>query len=242
MFQSLIDISVNQNMLIAQKLNELNAMGYELKFRREAACIYCFEWQQWIMPANFRVDLLYYFEKTSNPDEDRMLYAISLSQGGKGFLIDSCNAYMDNISEEMIRKLKLNEFTKEKESVNPTMFNYSALAMKQIFNKQTNDKNMKTYDSLVDALSDLRKRGYDADFEPQSDCLYCRELDMRLNEAEFHIDEAYRFEGNSDPDDNAVVYALTSPTGVKGTIVDGYGVSSDNISFEMAKKLGNHPA
>ena len=101
---------------------------------------------------------------------------------------------------------------------------------------------MKSYDSLVDALDDLRKRGYEADFEPQSNCLYCRELDMRLSEQEFTIDEVYRFEGNSDPDDNTILYALTSPSGVKGIIVDGYGASSDNISFEMAKNLRSHAA
>jgi hypothetical protein len=93
----------------------------------------------------------------------------------------------------------------------------------------------------MEALNDLRKRGYDTDFELQSNCLYCSNLDLRLNEEEFSIDEIYRFEGDSNPDDNAVIYALTSPTGVKGTIVDGYGASSDNISFEMAKKLQYHP-
>ena len=101
---------------------------------------------------------------------------------------------------------------------------------------------MKNYESLVDALDDLKKRGYDADFEPQTNCLYCSDLDLRLNEEEFQVDEVYRFEGDSNPDDNAVVYALTTPTGVKGTIVDGYGASSVNISFDMAKKLQNHPS
>ena len=101
---------------------------------------------------------------------------------------------------------------------------------------------MKNYDSLLDALDDLKKRGYNADFEPQSNCLYCSNLDLRLNEEEFHIDEVYRFEADSNPDDSAVIYALTSPTGVKGTIVDGYGASPDNFSFDMAKKLQNHDA
>lgn len=101
---------------------------------------------------------------------------------------------------------------------------------------------MKNYDTLVDALDDLRKRGYDADLELQQNCLYCSNLDLRLNEEEFNIDEVYRFEGDSNPDDNAVIYALTSPTGVKGTIVDGYGASSENISFEKANKLKKHSA
>jgi len=95
---------------------------------------------------------------------------------------------------------------------------------------------MKNYESLKDALTDLRKRGYEADFEPQSNCLYCSNLDLRLYEEEFHIDETYHFEDNSNATNNVVVYALTSPTGVKGTVVDEQGALSDNISFEMAKK------
>ncbi|HTE23916.1 hypothetical protein [Flavitalea sp.] len=100
---------------------------------------------------------------------------------------------------------------------------------------------MQNYESLVDAMDDLRKRGYEADFEPQSDCLYCSNLDLRLNEEEFHIDEVYHFEGDSRTGDNAVVYALTAPGGVKGTIVDGYGASSESTGVDMIKKLQNHP-
>ena len=101
---------------------------------------------------------------------------------------------------------------------------------------------MKNYNSLADVLDDLKERGYNADFEMQSNCLYCNNLDLRLYEEEFNIDEVYRFKGDSNSDNNPVVYALTSPTGVKGTIVDGYEASCENISFEMATKLKNHLA
>ena len=87
---------------------------------------------------------------------------------------------------------------------------------------------MKNYQSLVDALDDLKKRGYEADFQPQSDCLYCSDLDLRLYEEEFHIDEVYRFEGDSNPIDNTIVYAFTSPTGVKGTVVDEIGTQNSS--------------
>jgi hypothetical protein len=96
---------------------------------------------------------------------------------------------------------------------------------------------MKNYESLADALDDLRKRGYVADFEPQSNYLYCSELDLRLEEEEFHIDEVYRFEGNANPPENLVVYAFTSPTGIKGTIVDRFETPAKNISLETARKL-----
>jgi hypothetical protein len=101
---------------------------------------------------------------------------------------------------------------------------------------------MKSYDSIVEALNDLKSRGYDADFGLASVCLYCGDLDLRLNPEEFNVDEVYRFEGDSNPDDSAVVYAISSTAGVKGTLVDGYGAYNGNLSYEMAKKLQTHPA
>lgn len=101
---------------------------------------------------------------------------------------------------------------------------------------------MKSYDSLVDALTDLKKRGYEADFETHQFCLYCGDLDIRLYPEEFNVDEVYRFEGDSNPDDSAVIYAISSSTGLKGTFIDGYGIYSENMTFEMAKKLQHHPA
>ena len=101
---------------------------------------------------------------------------------------------------------------------------------------------MKNYESLVDALNDLKKRGYQADFATETVCLYCGDLDIRLDPEDFHVDEVYRFEGDSNPDDNSILYAISSSTGVKGTLVDSYGASSDSLNFEMAKKLQAHHA
>jgi hypothetical protein len=36
-----------------------------------------------------------------------------------------------------------------------------------------------------------------------------------------------RFEGISDPDDMAIVYALEARSGIRGTLVDAFGVYSD---------------
>jgi hypothetical protein len=100
---------------------------------------------------------------------------------------------------------------------------------------------MKNYDSLAEALGDLKKRGYEADFATDKVCLYCGDLDLRLDPEDFKVDEVYRFEGDSSPDDNAVVYAISSSTGVRGTLVDSYGAYSDHMSFDMAKKLKSDP-
>jgi hypothetical protein len=47
-----------------------------------------------------------------------------------------------------------------------------------------------------------------------------------------------RFEGNSDPIDNSIVYAISAnDNSVKGVLVDAYGVYAENITPEMARKL-----
>jgi len=104
--------AAKMNLFLAAVLSELKRRNYKLKFKRETTCLYCFELDDWIMPENFMVDESYYFEEIFNPGADRMLYAISLSTGGKGFLIDTCNVYMDNISIEMIQKLKPDDLIK----------------------------------------------------------------------------------------------------------------------------------
>lgn len=95
-----------QTNTLDQTLACLKHQGYQLKFRREAGCIYCFEMQEWIMPENFTVDESYYFGDVRNPDADRILYAISLADGNRGSMVDACNVYADNISNEMEQKLQ----------------------------------------------------------------------------------------------------------------------------------------
>lgn len=78
---------------------------------------------------------------------------------------------------------------------------------------------MKNHESLDDALSDLKKKGYEDDFATESFCLYCSDLDMRLDPQDFHVDEIDPVEENSNPGDSATIYAISSSAGVKGTLV-----------------------
>lgn len=97
---------------------------------------------------------------------------------------------------------------------------------------------MYSYDTVSEAVNGLKKRGFELDFNLQENCLVCHE--HKFDVADFEIVEVYRFEGNSDPADEAVVYAIQSVGGVKGVLVNGYGGSADEMSSEMAKKLQMH--
>jgi hypothetical protein len=62
-------------------------------------------------------------------------------------------------------------------------------------------------------------------------------LKLRLTPEHFTVDEFHRFEGMSSTDDNSIVFAITSAEGVKGVLVDAYGVYASSMSEGMIKKL-----
>lgn len=97
---------------------------------------------------------------------------------------------------------------------------------------------MYVYDTVSAAVNGLRDRGYTLDFNQKGHCLECGGDNMHPDD--FEIAEVYRFEGPTDPADEAVVYAIEGKNGQKGILVDGFGASSDPISAEMAKKLAYH--
>lgn len=90
---------------IGEMVADLKKRGYQFMFIREADCLYCIELGRWITADGFMVDECYHFEDVSNPDRDRLLYAISSTQRLNGFLIDANFVYQDNISLEMAQKL-----------------------------------------------------------------------------------------------------------------------------------------
>jgi hypothetical protein len=97
---------------------------------------------------------------------------------------------------------------------------------------------MYNYDTVTEAVEGLRNRGYTLDFNLLENCLICN--NQKFSPSDFEIVEVYRFEGNSDPADEAVVYAIESNNGKKGILVSGYGISADPMTAEMAKKLSIH--
>ncbi|MGK2862509.1 MAG: phosphoribosylpyrophosphate synthetase [Chitinophagaceae bacterium] len=94
---------------------------------------------------------------------------------------------------------------------------------------------MYTYETVSGAVNGLKTRGYNMDFNLDENCIICHE--EKFNPEDFEITEVYRFEGNSDPADEAVVYAIESNKGHKGVLVNGYGPTSETMSAEMARKL-----
>lgn len=100
---------------------------------------------------------------------------------------------------------------------------------------------MNTYDTVTQALYDLKLRGFTTDFNIAFDKLICHQTKVCLNPNKFEITEVYRFEGDTDPGDENVVYAVESKDGlVKGTFTSAFGTYAESVSAEMIQKISMH--
>jgi hypothetical protein len=91
------------------------------------------------------------------------------------------------------------------------------------------------YATVSDAITALRKQGFTRDFNLEENCIVCHP--DRFNHDEFEIVDVYYYEGNSDPADEATVYAIESKSGIKGILVTGSGMDTSNVTREILEKL-----
>lgn len=91
------------------------------------------------------------------------------------------------------------------------------------------------YETVTKAIEELRKQGFTTDFNLEENAIVCNVGKFGANE--FDVVDVYRYEGDSDPGDEAAVYAIKSSNGLRGILVTGYGASSENTSSEMLRKL-----
>jgi hypothetical protein len=91
------------------------------------------------------------------------------------------------------------------------------------------------YGTVSEALEKFRQQGFAIDFNIVENGI-SHGADIFLVD-DFEIVDVYRYEGSTDPADEATVYAIASKSGKKGVLVTGYGSSSDSISDAILKKL-----
>ena len=97
---------------------------------------------------------------------------------------------------------------------------------------------MNNYENLIDAISGLKKLDYIENFNLKQDCIECRNGEYKVFHNEFIIDSYYRFEGDSNPEDQSIIYAISSDKyNLKGVLINSYGIYSEPVSDEMLSKL-----
>lgn len=102
---------------------------------------------------------------------------------------------------------------------------------------------MEHYDTLLDALNGLRSRGFTADFNLEANGIRSLGDGSHIDPATLEVVEFYRFEGESDPDDEAVVFALESPQGrIRGVLVSAFGPYCEPLPEQFIAKLRMAPS
>ena len=95
-----------------------------------------------------------------------------------------------------------------------------------------------SFGTLSETINGLIKLGYSHDFNIDEECLVCNQHNITLSPEDFQIDKVYRFEGISDPEDESILYAISSAKfDIKGTLVNGYGISYDENTSKLVAKL-----
>jgi len=90
-------------------------------------------------------------------------------------------------------------------------------------NSSTED--MKT---LSECINKLVMNGYDENFKiDEKGKLFSPSKKKSYAPEKIHIVNFFRFEGASDPDENAILYAIETDDKVKGTLTDAYGTYAD---------------
>jgi hypothetical protein len=90
------------------------------------------------------------------------------------------------------------------------------------------DKNNR-YSTLSEATDNLNKKGYTHQFRISDEGLLVSENGAIFQPAEVELDEFHRFEGISNPSDMSIVYAVSTHSGFRGTVVDAYGANGSEL-------------
>ena len=93
------------------------------------------------------------------------------------------------------------------------------------------------YTSLSVAIQKLQEEGYEADFNLCNAGVENRKKKKVYPASDLEVVRYYRFEGQSYPADNTVLYVIETASGEKGLLMDAYGAYSGNIPEDMLEKL-----
>jgi len=88
------------------------------------------------------------------------------------------------------------------------------------------DRQMYHYATVSKALQELNDKGYTTDFNLEEDRI-------KNNHDDIEIQHIYRYEGESDPGDEATVYGIKLKSGEKGVYVVSPGAFSENSAARI---------
>jgi hypothetical protein len=92
---------------LTEAIAALKLQGYSTDFNLQENSIVCSTGKHELFATDFVIDKSFRFDVDENPADQTVLYAISsVSQHVKGILINAVGIYSDDVSNELLEKLK----------------------------------------------------------------------------------------------------------------------------------------
>ncbi|NIF07812.1 hypothetical protein F3J23_20495 [Chryseobacterium sp. Tr-659] len=105
-----------------------------------------------------------------------------------------------------------------------------------------NPENIDGMTTLSQVMQTLSERGIHREFRMNSNSeMKFENSDKIYLPTELIILKTYRFEGDSNPDDSAVLYVVKDTVGNRGMIIDSYGADSNYPGEKFDEFLRNIP-
>jgi len=102
---------------------------------------------------------------------------------------------------------------------------------------QPNDKSTFMTD-LEKCMARLEEKGFTDQFRVEKKYLQSlTDAKKKYKPKDVTAVNFYRFEGESNPDDTSILYAIETTDGRKGTLVDAYGHYSDDATGEFMQEV-----
>jgi len=103
------------------------------------------------------------------------------------------------------------------------------------------DRSQKKQNKGMATLSECIKiavdRGYSENFRITASGLATEDEKSVYSPQDIRITNFYRFEGNSNPGDNSILYLIETDDRKKGTLVDAYGVYADTLISNFIRQV-----
>lgn len=105
-----------------------------------------------------------------------------------------------------------------------------------------NLENIDRMNTLSEVMHTLAQRGIRREFRMNTSCeMKFENSEKKYQPSDLTILKTYRFEGDSNPDDNAVLYVLKDIDGNIGMMIDSYGADSNYPGEKFDEFLRNIP-
>jgi hypothetical protein len=93
------------------------------------------------------------------------------------------------------------------------------------------------YNDLADAVESMKEKGFTHTYELSDNAITCSELEQEFDIDNLRIVDSYSHNTGTDPGSESTVYSIESTSGIKGTLIIGFGMYSNPNKAKLIDRL-----